>query len=102
MPIRRLAVLALALALPSVTAAAALPNIVFLFADDQRADTVAAYGKGSREPLRHERPLLFDLDKDPGERYDVATRHPGAIESIRELVAEHERRLVKGECELTK
>ncbi|MEK0450686.1 MAG: hypothetical protein RL088_2954 [Verrucomicrobiota bacterium] len=41
--LRRLALL-LALLLPSITPAADKPNILFLFADDQRADTIAALG----------------------------------------------------------
>lgn len=64
--------------------------------------TRPAYGPGSDKPVAHDPPLLFDLGVDPGERHDVAARHPEEIAAIRELVAEHEAKLVRGECQLTK
>ena len=68
----------LALLLWCATAFAAdKPNILFLFNDDQRADTIAALGNPViRTPnldsvaLRGIR--LFDLRNDPFERYDLA------------------------------
>jgi arylsulfatase A-like enzyme len=64
--------------------------------------TRPAYGPGSQTPERHDPPLLYNLDQDPGESHDVAGRHPGEIEAIRKLVADHEAKLVRGECQLTK
>jgi arylsulfatase A-like enzyme len=39
--------------------------------------------------LEHDPPLLFDLEVDPAERFNVAARHPEALERIREHVAAH-------------
>lgn len=49
--------------------------------------TRAGYGQ---EPAKtHETPLLFDLDNDPGENFDVAAEHPSVIAEIRAAVAQH-------------
>jgi arylsulfatase A-like enzyme len=37
-----------------------------------------------------ERPLLFNLEQDPGEQYDVADRHPDIINVIQRLAEKHE------------
>ncbi len=64
--------------------------------------TRPAYGKGSREPVRHDPPRLYHLDRDPGEKYDVSSRYPEEIAAIRKLAAGHEAHLVRGECQLTR
>jgi arylsulfatase A-like enzyme len=64
--------------------------------------TRAAYGEGSRKPQRHDPPLLFQIEHDPGESRDVASGHPEEIEAIRKLLQEHESKLVRGECQLTR
>lgn len=48
----------------------------------------------------HETPLLYHLDHDPSEQYDVAADHPEAIEEIRALLAAHNDALVRGEDQL--
>ena len=55
--------------------------------------TQDAYGPNVEE---HDPPLLFDLNADPSEKYDIAGEHPGVIEQIRKKVAEHQAKLVKG------
>ncbi len=40
-------------------------------------------------PTAHDRPLLYDLDRDPSEKYDVAEAHPEVISAIRQLTSEH-------------
>ena len=52
--------------------------------------TQAAYGPGSNEAKQHDPPLLYQLDNDPSERFDVAKDHPEAIAEIRKLVSEHQ------------
>ncbi|MCH2161678.1 MAG: sulfatase [Phycisphaerales bacterium] len=47
-------------------------------------------GYGQPKVEAHQTPLLFDLDVDPGEQYDLAAAHPELIEAIRELVAAHQ------------
>lgn len=54
------------------------------------------------EPEIHEPPLLFDLGVDPGERYNVADRHPEVIEQIQRIADQHQRGMVPGEPQLRK
>jgi arylsulfatase A-like enzyme len=49
--------------------------------------TQAGYGQPKPEP--HDPPLLFHLEHDPGENYNVAKDHPDVISQIQQLVAEH-------------
>ena len=52
---------------------------------------------GGEEPAEaHDPPLLYDLDQDPGEKYDVAARHPDVIAAIREIAARHARTMAHG------
>ncbi len=64
--------------------------------------TRPAYGKGAGQPIPHDPPILYSLDADASEKYNVAGRFPDEVAAIRKLVEEHEARLVKGECQLTK
>ena len=50
--------------------------------------------------LAHDPPLLYDLDQDPGERWDVAARHPDVIEELRKIAAAHARTLQPVENQL--
>ena len=40
-------------------------------------------------------PLLYNLEEDPSEQFDLAAENPQVIEDIRRMVAEHERGLVR-------
>ena len=42
-----------------------------------------------------ETPLLYDLDKDPSEKYDLADEHPEIIAEIEDMVERHKENLVK-------
>ena len=43
-----------------------------------------------RDPIiDHDPPLLYNLEVDPGEKYNVAADHPDVIEKIKAMVAEH-------------
>ena len=55
--------------------------------------TQAAYGP---EITEHDPPLLYNLSVDPSEQYDVASKHPEAIEEIMAVVKEHNDKMVKG------
>ncbi len=46
--------------------------------------------------VEHETPLLYDLNIDPSEQYDLAHEHPEIIEQIREVVEAHNEKMVKG------
>ncbi len=47
-------------------------------------------GYGQKQSDSHEPPLLFHLEIDPGEKRNVAAKHPEVIEQIRKAVAAHE------------
>jgi arylsulfatase A len=46
-------------------------------------------GYGGEGPVAHDPPLLYDLELDPGERFDVAAQHPDVLERIKRRVAAH-------------
>lgn len=50
--------------------------------------TENAYGD-DRERREHDPPLLFHLEIDPSEKYDVAERYPDALKEIQAMVEEH-------------
>jgi arylsulfatase A-like enzyme len=50
--------------------------------------TQSGYG-GPAEPAAHDPPLLYNLERDPAEKHDVAKDHPDVIADIRKLVEEH-------------
>ncbi len=62
--------------------------------------TQPAYGPG--KPEHHDPPLLYHLEHDPGEKYNVAEKHPEAITAIRKVVEAHQAELVPGEPQLEK
>jgi arylsulfatase A len=49
--------------------------------------TQPAYGGGG--PQEHDPPLLYQLEHDPSEKYDVSKQHPEVIAEIAEVVKEH-------------
>jgi hypothetical protein len=53
-------------------------------------------------PTRHDPPLLFHLEEDPGERFDRSASEPDVIERILRLTREHEARMERGENQLVK
>lgn len=62
--------------------------------------TQSAYG--GDPPEEHDPPLLFQLEHDPAERFDLAEKHPEVIQRIREAVQEHQSRLEAGPPQLEK
>jgi arylsulfatase A-like enzyme len=57
---------------------------------------------GSDPEAAHDPPLLYNLDHDPGEKYEIGTRHPEVIAAIRQVAAEHARTLQPVENQLTR
>ena len=45
---------------------------------------------GSDPPVAHQPPLLYNLDYDPSEKFDVAKNHAGVLAEIARIVAQHE------------
>ena len=64
--------------------------------------TQPGYGPGSDRRTAHDPPLLYQLEQDPSEQYDVAKQYPEVIEKIRRLAEEHRRTLTPVENQLTK
>ena len=62
--------------------------------------TQDAYGPGSREAKTHDTPLLFNLDVDPGEQWDVAEQHPDVIKDLQGEVTLHKKRLTPADSQL--
>ena len=52
--------------------------------------TQGAYGMGG-DRTEHQVPLLFHLEHDPSEKYDIADQHPEIIEEINQLVENHKK-----------
>ena len=61
--------------------------------------TEEPYGADTNRQV-HEPPLLFQLEIDPGERWNIASAHPEVIAEIRELVARHQAEFKPGEPQL--
>jgi arylsulfatase A-like enzyme len=57
---------------------------------------------GPDPEIAHNPPLLFHLGQDPGEKYDVASRHPEAIQELRRIAAEHAKTVAPVENHLLK
>jgi arylsulfatase A-like enzyme len=62
--------------------------------------TRSAFGKDA--PEKHDPPLLYRLDHDPSERFDVASKHPAVVAELRKLLAEHEATVTPVENQLEK
>jgi arylsulfatase A len=60
--------------------------------------TRSAYGKD--QPVAHDPPLLFHLNHDPGEQFDVAKDHPEVLADIVKEVEKHKAALVPGKPQL--
>ncbi|MGB6152481.1 MAG: arylsulfatase, partial [Pricia sp.] len=57
--------------------------------------TQGAYGQfGDRE--EHTTPILYNVNEDPSEQFDIAGEHPDILEDINALVARHRATLVMG------
>jgi arylsulfatase A len=48
----------------------------------------------------HDPPLLFNLNHDPSEKYNIAEKYPDIIADIIKTVKEHQAKLVRGEDQL--
>ena len=62
--------------------------------------TKPAYAQG--KAVTHDPPVLYNLEHDPSEKYNVAKDHPDVIADIRAEVARHNQALVKKEDQLAK
>jgi len=63
--------------------------------------TQGSYGMGG-ERNEHEIPLLFNLEQDPSEKYNIADQHPEVIQEINQIVKEHKKTVKPVEDQLVK
>jgi len=63
--------------------------------------TMTAYQKDNHRE-EHDPPLLFHINHDPGENFDISAQHPDIIEDILKTVREHRDKLIVGEDQLAK
>jgi arylsulfatase A-like enzyme len=61
-----------------------------------KAHFVTASGYEEGVPQKHDPPLLFQVQSDPGEKFDVAAAHPDVLAEIRREVEKHRKELVPG------
>ena len=61
--------------------------------------TQGAYGEFGEKQI-HETPLLFNLSKDPAEKYNVADKYPTILKEIQQMVEHHKSNLVEVEDQL--
>jgi arylsulfatase A len=54
------------------------------------------------EPTRHDPPLLYNVNVDPEEKYNIADEHPEVIAEIREILEEHKESIKPVENQLEK
>lgn len=57
--------------------------------------TQGEYGQFGERKV-HEIPLLYNVNFDPGEQFDIAQQHPEMIDEIMSMVKEHKSKLVMG------
>ena len=63
---------------------------------DWKAHFQTQAGYGQPKPEAHERPLLFRLPHDPGERHELGAAHPEVLARIQQAVARHRAELQPG------
>jgi arylsulfatase A len=57
---------------------------------------------GADPPVTHETPLLYNLDQDPAEKYDLASKHPEVVAELRRLAEAHKQGVPPVENQLDK
>ncbi len=65
-----------------------------------KAHFITQGGYGPPEKTVHNPPLLFNIDEDPSENYEISADHPEIIEQMMAVVKAHNDKLVKGEDQL--
>lgn len=67
-----------------------------------KAHFITQSGYGNDKPVEHDPPVLYNLEQDPSEKYNIAKGHPEAIAEIRKEIERHRKDLIPGEDQLTK
>ena len=63
--------------------------------------THGGYGTGPKRE-EHAKPLLYNLEHDPSEKYNVAAQHPDVVASIEKIAEEHRKSVKPVENQLTR
>jgi len=67
-----------------------------------KAHFITQPGYGPDKPVSHDPPLLYNLDQDPSEKFDVAKDHADVIADIKKEVATHRETMKPAENQLDK
>lgn len=67
-----------------------------------KAHFITKSGYRRDKPVKHDPPVLYHLEHDPSEKYDVAKDHPDVIADIFKEVKKHRAALKRGEDQLAK
>ncbi len=57
--------------------------------------TQEVYVRGA-EQIKYDPPLLFNVEQDPSERFNIANKYPEEIEKILKVVKEHQKNMIAG------
>lgn len=82
----------------SALAADRKPNVIVILADDLGYGDLGCYGQP--QPDVHDPPLLFDLNTDPGESFNVATNHASVVADLLQEIERHRATVVAVESQL--
>ncbi len=67
-----------------------------------KAHFITQSGYRGDKPVKHDPPVLYNLEHDPSEKYDIAKDHPDVIADIMKEVEKHRANLKPGEDQLVK
>ena len=60
----------------------------------------ATHNGYSKDPVeKHEPPLLFDLQEDPGERFNLASEHPDVVAELKKIAEAHRSTITRGKLQ---
>lgn len=76
------------------------PELYAVRLGNYKAHFITEDGYGGQPRIVHDPPLLYNVNVDPSERFDIAADHPEIIARIRAVVAGHKANLVKGPDQL--
>jgi arylsulfatase A-like enzyme len=86
-------------------------NVVYYYRDtqvfairmgDYKAHLITQPEYGSESTTVHETPLLYNLNVDPSEKYDIADKHPEVIAEMKKILEKHQAGIVQVENQLEK
>ena len=61
--------------------------------------TQGEYGQFGEKEI-HNPPLLYNLNQDPSEQYNIAVQHPDILQAMKNLVMAHQEKMIPGEDQL--